>query len=73
MIVLLVGVSIFGLATSLSPSTLNNVAFASLHVAVLTAGIWAALAPQARAPERAAAGPEPEAAFERPLRRRVPA
>ena len=40
---------------------MNNVAFAPLHVTVLTAGIWAALSPRAGAPERVAAGPEAEA------------
>jgi hypothetical protein len=35
---------------------LNNVAFAALHVTVLLAGVWGALAPRAAAPETAAAG-----------------
>ena len=73
MIVALVGVSIAGLAMSLSPATLNNVAFAFLHVAVLTVGVGGALPPAAAAPEAAAAGPETEAPFEEPLRRRVAA
>jgi hypothetical protein len=45
------------LAHSHSPSTLNNVAFAVLHISVLTAGVWGALVPDAPAPEAAAAGP----------------
>ena len=52
---------------------MNNVASAVLHVTVLTAGIWGAIAPRAGAPERVAAGPEAEAPFEVRLRRRVPA
>ena len=73
MIVLLAGAAVYGLVTSMSPATMNNVAFALLHVTVLTAGIWGALAPRAGAPERVAAGPGDEAPFEERLRRRVPA
>jgi cellulose synthase (UDP-forming) len=69
MIVLLVGTAIYGLATRMSPSTLNNVAFALLHVSVLAAGVWGALVPGAAAPERAAVGPGREAAVDKPLRR----
>jgi cellulose synthase (UDP-forming) len=68
MLCLLLGAAVYGLATSVEPATLNNVAFALVHVTVLTAGVWGALAPQARAPERAAAGPEAEAPVEEPLR-----
>ena len=48
---------VWGLARSHSPATLNNVAFAVLHISVLTAGVWGALVPGAPAPETAAAGP----------------
>jgi cellulose synthase (UDP-forming) len=34
---------VFGLARSQSPATLNNVAFATLHITVLLAGCWPAL------------------------------
>ncbi|MGH2699990.1 MAG: glycosyltransferase [Actinomycetota bacterium] len=36
--------ALFGLVRSQSPATLNNVAFAALHVTVLLAGSWPALA-----------------------------
>jgi cellulose synthase (UDP-forming) len=49
--------AIYGLAHSQTPATLNNVAFAVLHIAVLLAGVWSALMPGAPAPETAAAGP----------------
>ena len=39
----LLGVSAFGLAGDRSPATLNNVAFAMLHVTVLVSGAWYAL------------------------------
>lgn len=39
----LVGVSLVGLMRDQSPATINNVAFASVHVTVLLAGSWAAL------------------------------
>ena len=48
---------VWGLAHSHNPATLNNVAFAVLHITVLLAGVWGALAPTAPAPEAAAAGP----------------
>lgn len=40
----LVGAALDGLIGSQSPATLNNVAFASLHICVLLAGMWPALA-----------------------------
>ena len=40
----LVGAALDGLVGSQSPATLNNVAFASLHISVLLAGMWPALA-----------------------------
>jgi cellulose synthase (UDP-forming) len=50
----------WGLHGGVSPGTLNNVAFAGLHVVVLLSGTWAALMPAAR-PERAPARiPAPE-------------
>jgi cellulose synthase (UDP-forming) len=57
MLVVLAGAAGYGLAHSHTPATLNNVAFAVLHITVLVAGIWGALAPNAPAPEAAAAGP----------------
>jgi cellulose synthase (UDP-forming) len=49
--------ALYGLAHSHTPATLNNVAFAVLHITVLLAGVWSALVPTAPAPEAAAAGP----------------
>lgn len=49
--------ALYGLAHSQTPATLNNVAFALMHVTVLLAGVWGALVPSAPAPEAAAAGP----------------
>lgn len=40
----LIGSAVDGLLASRSPATLNNVAFASLHICVLLAGMWPALA-----------------------------
>jgi cellulose synthase (UDP-forming) len=54
-LVLLLGAALWGLARDRSPATLNNVAFATLHISVLLSGVWAALVPGA-AP--AAAGSE---------------
>lgn len=52
MVAALLGAAAWGLAHSVSPAMLNNVAFAGLHVVVLLSGIWAALAPaRARAPQ----------------------
>ena len=42
-IVVLVGASVFGLARGVSPAMLNNVAFAMLHVVVLSCGVSHAL------------------------------
>lgn len=39
----LAGVAIFGLIRDQTPATLNNVAFASVHMTVLLTGSWAAL------------------------------
>jgi cellulose synthase (UDP-forming) len=53
---ILLTVSAIGLARGLSPAVLNNVAFAFLHVTVLSVGIWPALFPRrAAAPAAAAA------------------
>ncbi len=41
----LVAVSAFGLMRSRDPATVNNVAFALLHVCVLLVGVWPALRP----------------------------
>jgi hypothetical protein len=57
----LIAVAGYGLAKDRSPSTLNNIAFAALHIAVLLAGAWPALrgagahreAPERRRSERA--------------------
>lgn len=49
----LVGAAIVGLARGLDPPTLNNVAFAALHVTVLTVGLWPALRPARRAQPQA--------------------
>lgn len=57
MLIVLAASAGYGLAHSHTPATLNNVAFALMHVAVLLAGVWGALVPNAPAPERAAAGP----------------
>ena len=53
----LVAAAGYGLEHSQSPATLNNVAFAALHITVLLAGVWGALVPTAPAPEANAAGP----------------
>jgi cellulose synthase (UDP-forming) len=42
-IAVLVFVAVFGLARDRDPATLNNVAFAGLHVCVLLSGVWPAL------------------------------
>lgn len=41
---MLVGAAVDGLLVSHSPATLNNVAFAGLHICVLLVGMWPALA-----------------------------
>ncbi len=40
---ILAGVSLFGLIRDQTPATLNNVAFASVHMTVMLAGAWPAL------------------------------
>jgi cellulose synthase (UDP-forming) len=57
MIAALASAAVYGLVHSQSPATLNNVAFALMHITVLVAGVWGALVPGAPAPEAAAAGP----------------
>ncbi|HEX6460646.1 MAG TPA: glycosyltransferase [Thermoleophilaceae bacterium] len=42
-VLVLLGVALYGLSKGHSPATLNNVAFAGLHVFVLMAGVWPAL------------------------------
>jgi cellulose synthase (UDP-forming) len=68
MIAALLGAAGWGLWHDHSPGTLNNVAFAALHVSVLVAGVWGALVPRARAPESAAAGPPARLSEETPGR-----
>ena len=63
-VAVLVGVAGYGLAVDRSASTLNNVAFAAVHVSVLLAGAWPAL--------RGAAHELPSA-VEPPAARREPA
>ena len=61
-VALLLAAAGWGLRGGVSPGTLNNVAFAGLHVVVLLSGVWAALVP-ARAPaaaHRPAGQPTPE-------------
>ena len=43
-LIVLLGSAGYGLVVSRSPSTLNNVAFAGLHICVLLTGMWPALA-----------------------------
>jgi cellulose synthase (UDP-forming) len=52
---LLAGVAAYGLLRDQSPATMNNVAFASLHITVLFSGAWPAVA--GRAGAEAAASP----------------
>jgi cellulose synthase (UDP-forming) len=59
----LIAVSVYGLGRDRSPATLNNVAFALLHVSVLSSGAWYALRRQGGT--REAPRPEREKA-ERP-------
>jgi cellulose synthase (UDP-forming) len=54
----LVGVAGFGLSGSQSPAMLNNVAFAAVHVCILSAGVAAALHRPARATVHAEDVPE---------------
>jgi cellulose synthase (UDP-forming) len=58
-ITVLLGSAGYGLWRDHGPSTLNNVAFAGLHVTVLLAGVWPALAPRSVA--RASAARDAEA------------
>jgi cellulose synthase (UDP-forming) len=63
----LLGVSIWGFVHQRSPSTLNNIAFALLHVTVLTSGArWALMRNGGREEEPGA--PEPVAAEAEPVR-----
>jgi cellulose synthase (UDP-forming) len=57
-VAVLVATAILGLARGLDPATLNNVAFAALHVTVLTVGLWPALRP-GRAAQGEATGVAP--------------
>jgi cellulose synthase (UDP-forming) len=73
----LIGAGALGLSRDLAPGTLNNVAFALLHVCVLLSGVWAALVPERSAaepqvvrPQGSVPEPEPEP---EPERERVPA
>ncbi len=61
LLALLVGAAVLGLVRDRSPGTLNNVAFAALHIAVLLSGVWAALFRGRTAPA-ADDEPRPEAA-----------
>jgi cellulose synthase (UDP-forming) len=54
-VAVLIAVTVYGLAKDRSPSTLNNIAFAALHISVLTAGAWPALAGAGARRERAGA------------------
>ena len=54
-VAVLVGAAVHGLLQDRSPSTLNNVAFAALHVTVLLAGAWPALRVAEPAPSVATA------------------
>jgi cellulose synthase (UDP-forming) len=69
LIAVLVGVSVYGLVESRSPGTLNNVAFALLHVTVLSCGIAAALRRPRAASEEGASAPRARKAAGRAPRR----
>jgi cellulose synthase (UDP-forming) len=61
-IAVLVGAGVYGLLQDTGAATLNNVAFAGLHAAVLTAAVMPALRRRSSAPlEPAPAGPPPAA------------
>ena len=64
LVAVLLGVAAYGLVHDRSPSTLNNVAFAALHISVLVAGAWAALRGNRRAAPAAAPRLAPVAASE---------
>ncbi len=66
MLAALVMVAAYGLARQRDPATLNNVSFAALHVTVLSAGVWPALAGAA-----ALSGLSSRAARRRLLRQRL--
>ncbi len=53
---ILAGVSIYGLSRDQSPATVNNAAFALVHITILVSGMWPALkgAPAEQVTERAA-------------------
>jgi cellulose synthase (UDP-forming) len=54
----LLGVAFYGLSRGHTPATLNNVAFAGLHVFVLMSGVWPALTSRRLAAERSAGAAE---------------
>jgi len=62
-VAILLGAAALGLGRGLDPATVNNVAFAALHVTVLSVGIWPALFP-GRATEAAVAAGGAERAEE---------
>ncbi len=62
MLALLLAVAVIGVLRDRSPATLNNVAFAMLHVTVLSAGVVHALRPAARPRKAEPAQPVREAA-----------
>lgn len=53
----LVSVAVYGLTRDQSPATVNNAAFALMHVSILMSGAWPALRPDS--PEAAQAEPTP--------------
>jgi cellulose synthase (UDP-forming) len=61
-VLVLSGVAVYGLARAHTPATLNNVAFAGLHVFVLMTGIWPALTGSRPLAERRAEAAAPHAA-----------
>jgi cellulose synthase (UDP-forming) len=68
-IALLLGVSIWGFVHQRSPSTLNNIAFALLHITVLVSGArWALMRDGGAEEEPAVAEPEPTREVEEALR-----
>jgi cellulose synthase (UDP-forming) len=69
-IAILIGVAVYGLSQSRGAATLNNVAFASLHAAVLLTAAIPAL--RLRPSPPLLPDPAPSRAAARPVRRRVP-
>ena len=69
----LVGAAVYGLIVDRSPATLNNVAFAALHVTVLMTGAWPALTRAAEPAAAPAAAPVRRERDEAPARERVAA